>query len=455
MNMSKRIYLSKNWILRKEPSREKKYSLYNIYDNKKYDINRSLFLICEYLQNEATFSDLQTHFNLSGVETKEIMARIEKTWPQIFSYIDNNDDEFYSKNENMNAYPFLDRYKVRLYTFPISAEIHLTDSCNLRCRHCIHSCAPKKSKLLNGVQWLSLFKSLESNKLHRAVLTGGEIFTHPDIDFILYELGKINVRFELLTNALLINQDRAQKLASDNISLSISLDGANAISHEYLRGQGTFDKLIDRLNLLSNKKIPINFSVTIHSRNYNEIIQIYDLAKSFCCNSITFIFLDKHGRAEENDDLHLTNEQREHCLNIMKDLKKKEKDISITIFDPTLGSPQMLQSSEEKGEESDVICCSGGTAHIAISPEGDVYPCVYAFGADIFQAGNIVRQSIKDIWESTSFDLFRGKISLEDLHTCKKCEMRKSCYLKNCRVRAYKYNQDLYGIPSCIKSSNL
>lgn len=89
------------------------------------------------------------------------------------------------------------------------------------------------------------------------------------------------------------------------------------------------------------------------------------------------------------------------------------------------------------------------TSHIAISPTGDVYPCVYGFGESSLCSGNLKQTSLSKIWHTDKWNMLRGDILLKDLHTCKACSLSNSCQTKNCRVRALKYKRDLYGTPNC------
>ena len=49
--------------------------------------------------------------------------------------------------------------------------------------------------------------------------------------------------------------------------------------------------------------------------------------------------------------------------------------------------------------------------------------------------GNLLHESIDDIWRSSKLDRFRGITRLNDLDDCPKCQFKKQCALKNCRLK--------------------
>ena len=64
----------------------------------------------------------------------------------------------------------------------------------------------------------------------------------------------------------------------------------------------------------------------------------------------------------------------------------------------------------------------------------DIYPCFYAFDHEEYVIGNLLHESIDDIWRSSKLDRFRGITRLNDLDDCPKCQFKKQCALKNCRL---------------------
>lgn len=124
--------------------------------------------------------------------------------------------------------------------------------CNLACSHCFISCSPTN----HTHEHLSLQRVLEV--LDEAVVlgvkeyyfTGGEPFLNPEMEAILgatLAVGPATV----LTNGLLLDPERCRRLRTladaspYSFDLRISLDGYDALSNDPIRGEGTFERILD------------------------------------------------------------------------------------------------------------------------------------------------------------------------------------------------------------------
>ena len=140
---------------------------------------------------------------------------------------------------------------------------YLTKGCNLRCRHCWIS--PKYQT--GDSTYPSLDLELFYEILHQAKpmglktvkLTGGEPLLHPKIREILQFIQKRDYRLVVETNGVLCTQELAAKMACcKDPFVSVSLDGANPETHEWIRGiKGCFeDSILGIKNLVGAGFIP-------------------------------------------------------------------------------------------------------------------------------------------------------------------------------------------------------
>lgn len=95
----------------------------------------------------------------------------------------------------------------------------------------------------------------------------------------------INVRF--FTNGTLLSKDRLLELKSIseqtgvNYRFAISIDGITKETYENIRINGSFEKLIENINLII-QYFPIRFTFTLKKQNYKEAFQLKDfLEKTF------------------------------------------------------------------------------------------------------------------------------------------------------------------------------
>jgi MoaA/NifB/PqqE/SkfB family radical SAM enzyme len=170
------------------------------------------------------------------------------------------------------------------WKFPASICLTITYRCNLRCKHCLyHSEAGKKiiSKLAQKEiptnEWLKIVE-FSNPYILTYELTGGEVFLQRKKLFPIIE--KIHLagraKWELTTNGLLVTHDDLQKLTefrSSCAAVRISFGGGVAPTHNFLRGDDTFEPTVDILRLFSDFKFPVYPILNIHSRTTHEDIE--------------------------------------------------------------------------------------------------------------------------------------------------------------------------------------
>jgi sulfatase maturation enzyme AslB (radical SAM superfamily) len=123
--------------------------------------------------------------------------------------------------------------------------------CNLRCTHCFISCAPDNHDLpmMQTEKIIGYLKEAEQLGVKDIYFTGGEPFLHKDFLSIL-ELTLQKFPASILTNGLLINEDRADKLARIaqhshySLEIRVSLDDYEETRNDSVRGLGTYRKVL-------------------------------------------------------------------------------------------------------------------------------------------------------------------------------------------------------------------
>ncbi|ADH85384.1 radical SAM protein [Desulfurivibrio alkaliphilus] len=158
---------------------------------------------------------------------------------------------------------------------------HLTNNCNLACRHCLFASRP-------GLAAESLPAELLRRGLAEAremgcrlfYFTGGEPFTYPDFTAILTGLlADPDHHAVVLTNGLLLVNHLAelQKLPPGRLHLQLSLDGL-AEQHDQLRGRGSFTGLVEALQLLRRHGLAATLAVAVNRINVEQLPAMVDFA---------------------------------------------------------------------------------------------------------------------------------------------------------------------------------
>ena len=124
--------------------------------------------------------------------------------------------------------------------------LHITDRCNIMCRHCLFKCSPKRRSTLSFEDIRRIFQEAYHLGVRTFYLTGGEPLLHPNIRDICHLIlnAHIDTHLVILTNGLLLTQFQSlcRLLPLNRLHFQISVDGLEAV-HDQWRGKGTFKKL--------------------------------------------------------------------------------------------------------------------------------------------------------------------------------------------------------------------
>jgi SynChlorMet cassette radical SAM/SPASM protein ScmF len=185
---------------------------------------------------------------------------------------------------------------------------YLTEGCNLRCRHCW--IAPKYQSENNfyPVLDLNLFKSIIEQAKPLGVsgvkLTGGEPLLHPKIKEILECIKAKDLRLTVETNGVLCTAELASKMAEcKDTFVSVSLDGAQAETHEWVRGvEGCFENALVGIRNLADTGLKPQIIMSIMRRNKDQMESIVRLAERLGAGSVKFNILQPTARGERMHD---------------------------------------------------------------------------------------------------------------------------------------------------------
>ena len=181
---------------------------------------------------------------------------------------------------------------------------YLTGGCNLRCRHCW--IAPTFEEKDHSARSLDpgLFRSIIAQAkplgLTSVKLTGGEPLIHPDIEGILDHIRQEGLHLTVETNGTRCTPQLAAKLHACNTAfVSVSLDGSDAETHEWIRGvPGCFDAALEGVKNLVDAGFHPQIIMTVMRRNQHQMESLVRLAESVGAGSVKFNLVQPTSRGE-------------------------------------------------------------------------------------------------------------------------------------------------------------
>ncbi len=265
-----------------------------------------------------------------------------------------------------------------------------TSACNMHCTGCWS--AEYGNKLnLTFEEMDSIVTQGEELGIHFYIMTGGEPLVRKD-DIIKLCKKHSNSGFHIFTNGTLIDEDFCKVIKEvGNITLALSLDGFEG-ENDCRRGSGTFNKVIDAMDLMKQYKLLYAASICYTSKNYGTVTsdEFIDLMIEKGCKLAWYFHYMPVGN-NAVVELMPTKEQREYMYHRIRELRKNCNPKEIFTID-------FQNDGEFVGG-----CIAGGKNYLHINPNGDVEPCVFIH----YSSANIKEVSLLEALHQPLFKAYQ------------------------------------------------
>ena len=374
-----------------------------------------------------------------------------------------------------------------------------TAGCNLECIHCRRLDVSKElmKSDLTTIEAFQFVRHLAEFAKPILVLSGGEPLFRPDIFQIATCARDCGLPVALATNGTLIDERMAHSIVDSGIRrVAISIDGADEMTHDNFRRQaGSLTAALRGFRNLHRLGMSMQINCTITKHNVHQIEQLYSMARELGADALHLFMLVPVGcgvqiaqsnmlPAEEYErvlnwmydktklgELHLKATCAPHYFRVMRqriaDERRQRMEGGPRTEDrgpKTKDGGQRIQGArpsgrDDAGHPSSAVGhpssshgnmaamtkgCLAGDAICFVSHTGEVFPCGYL----PVSAGNVRRQSMRDIWsDSEVFARLRDVDQLEG--KCGLCEFKRICL--GCRARAFHATGDYMAEePFCV-----
>ncbi|MEM2105492.1 MAG: radical SAM protein [Candidatus Bathyarchaeia archaeon] len=302
---------------------------------------------------------------------------------------------------------------------PLDVEWEITNSCNLRCRHCYVAAAEKLERELDTNEALKLIGELDKIGVTDITISGGEPFLRRDLWQIIEEIKSRRIPFIIYTNATLLNEGKIKKLADSNIkAISVSLNGATAKAHNFVQNADTFKKVLNTIRKLNDYGVKVQVLFTLMKVNANEFDELISLSRRLNVESICIYPFYPQGRGRENLD-HL-------ALDAKSTMGLLKKAVEFASPPPHIYVGGCLSQRFTPRQKHSLIRgnpCGKLTA--IITPDGHLRPCNFL----PYRTRYTIREkSIYELWNEPIFKEVRDwrKKMVQKLN-CQKCELLPLC----------------------------
>lgn len=298
---------------------------------------------------------------------------------------------------------------MRLMRTPKKMDISITNRCNLRCRYCYHFESPGDVQGdLPASEWLRFFEELNRAAVMEVTLAGGEPFIREDLREIIEGIVRNRMRFAILSNGTLVTDEMASFLASTRRCnyVQVSIDGSVSVTHDAMRGKGSFAKAVEGLLTLRRRGVPVGVRVTIHRKNVRDLENIARLLldeiglPSFGTNAASHM-----GLCRKNAEMvQLTSEDRVYAMETLLRLNRKYGGRIQAMAGPLAEAKGWLDMEEARLEgrepmrgRGSLTGCGCYREHLAVRADGVITPCTMLSHIEL---GRINHDVLGEIWRN-------------------------------------------------------
>jgi MoaA/NifB/PqqE/SkfB family radical SAM enzyme len=327
----------------------------------------------------------------------------------------------------------------RPYDFLI--QWHLTDRCNLRCRHCYQEGSRKRELSRErifavideiGEMLRAWHETYDIDFQPSFNVTGGEPFLRPDFFDLLERMAALGFEIYVLSNGTVITGERARRLAELQVNgVQVSLEGPPEI-HDAIRGPGSFAASLQGVRALMAAGLKVSLNATLSRLNAGHFLELVELARSLGVQRLGFSRLVPSGQGRTLLDQMLPTAQ-------VQELYEAALSLRIDGLELGTGDPMAAQMGAPAPEAEDpepfpAGGCAAGVAGLTILADGTVTPC-RRLDIPLGKAG---QDSLREIWAASPVlealrdkSRYRGK--------CGACARWADC--RGCRAIAYEYSR--------------
>ena len=337
---------------------------------------------------------------------------------------------------------------MRLMRTPKKIDIDITNRCNLRCRYCYHfESAGDAGGDLPAEEWIRFFEELNRLAVTEVTMAGGEPLIREDLKEIIDGIVRNRMRFAILSNGTLIDDDMAAFLASTGRCnyVQVSIDGSIPMTHDAMRGKGSFAKAVGGLLTLRSHGVSTAVRVTIHRKNVHDLDGIARFLleelnlPAFGTNSAGAM-----GLCRKNAEMvQLTPEDRTIAMETLLRLSKRYNGRIQATAGPLAearGWIEMekarLEGKPEMPNRGALTGCGCYRSSLAVRADGVITPCTMLSHIEL---GRINRDDLGEIWRNhDELNALRRRhhIPLSGFSFCEGCPFMNYC-TGNCPGLSY------------------
>jgi MoaA/NifB/PqqE/SkfB family radical SAM enzyme len=333
--------------------------------------------------------------------------------------------------------------------------IEPTNRCNLNCVTCIRKSWDELLGEMSSTVFSRIIQDLRALPIPASVFLGGlgEPLSHPHIVDMVRALKAVGSSVELITNGTLLNKALSTQLIDAGLDmLWVSLDGATPASYADVRLGAALPEVLSNLQEFRHarwtKHYPPSFDLLLQpqlgivfvamKRNIADLPAVFSLASRL--GSLHFLVTNVLPYTPEMEQEILYSRAMSDSVYtsapLLRSLDFPKMDVSPTtreaLYQAMRGDHSLSISGASFGRRNNQ-CPFIEKGSLAVRWDGDVSPCLallhdhkaylhkYERSLKRHAVGNVLEQSIGEIWNKPDYLSFRRRIQAFDFSPCVLC----------------------------------
>lgn len=327
--------------------------------------------------------------------------------------------------------------------------INISHDCNLRCEYCFAAkgdfgqgrCLMPLETAKKAIDFIIANSGTRHNL--EVDFFGGEPLMNFDVVKKTIEYARSiekqhnkNFRFTITTNGLLLNDDNIEFINKEMSNVVLSLDGRKEVN-DRLRvtpnGKGSYDTIVPKYQKLvasrGDKDYYLRGTFTKYNLDFtNDIIHMKNLG--FKQLSIEPVVSDpKLDYSIKTADLPAVFKEYEHLADTIIESRRNGDYFNFFHF--------MIDLNQGPCAIKRLRGCGCGNEYVAVTPQGDIYPCHQFVGHDEYKMGNLNEGTFNN-----DMKLMFAKANVYSKENCKNCWAKFYCS-GGCNANNFQYEGNI------------
>jgi radical SAM protein with 4Fe4S-binding SPASM domain len=302
--------------------------------------------------------------------------------------------------------------------------LHVNDFCNLACGHCLVSSGPDQGQGWSTPKLLDAIDQGAALGVERFFLTGGEPLARPGVFDLARRIVQGHQReLVILTNGTLFTGNRLEDLAAlagERLRVQISLDGASAGTNDPIRGEGTFDRIVEGITAAVAAGLRPSMTMVLLAHNLGDVEPLVQLAGALRVENIHLLWPHRRGRVLNGPFAKLPT--AEAILEAVRRGRAVAATLGVTIDNI---EEFRLRLDGRPGVKNDLS--GAGWNSLCVYTDGCVYPSPSTAGVPELQCGSLNATPLEQIWRESAVMRELREATVERKPLCGTCSLKFLC----------------------------